>query len=93
MQKASVGRIVHYVMPNGAHRPALVVADNGGLHPNLQVFLDVVNDKINGNIGAMRADCNVTDTCDYGNTFSVYSRAEDSTGLTPGTWHWPEREG
>jgi hypothetical protein len=53
MQKISIGRIVHFVLPNGEHRPAIVVRvwpeefpnnshDHTGL--NLQVFLDGAND-------------------------------------------------
>ena len=52
-QKPSIGRIVHFVLPNGEHRPAMVVRvcpeefpnnpeDHTGL--NLQVFLDGTND-------------------------------------------------
>lgn len=44
-QFMGIGRMVHFVMPDGKHRPATVVEDwGGGLHVNLQVFTDGTND-------------------------------------------------
>ncbi len=45
MDGLTEGRIVHYVMPNGKHRPAVVVEvwDGKGA-VNLQVFTDSMND-------------------------------------------------
>jgi hypothetical protein len=42
--RATVGRIVHFVMPDGRHRPAIVVEEFGGGTVNLQVFTDGAND-------------------------------------------------
>ena len=53
MQKPTIGRIVHFVLPNGEHRPAIIVrvwteefpnnpVEHTGL--NLQIFLDGTND-------------------------------------------------
>lgn len=47
MESLGAGRIVHYVMPDGEVRPAMVVRiwslDNGCV--NLNVFVDFLNDK------------------------------------------------
>ena len=79
--KPSVGRIVHYVLKNGQHRPAIVVrnwADEGvyvkEMGVNLYVFTDGVNDRP-----------------EYGTAWApsvMFSDAKEE-----GTWHWPEREG
>ncbi len=45
------GRMVHYVLPNGTHRPAVIVQvwDHGTGMSNLQVFTDGTNDReVNG---------------------------------------------
>lgn len=70
------GRMVHYVMPNGKHRPAVVVQvwnhDQGT--SNLQVFTDGDNDGGWGEGGL------------YWATSITYSEEPN-----PGTWHWIER--
>ncbi len=45
-QKAAIGRIVHFVMPDGEHRPAIIVKvwDPDSGTSNLQVFTDSGND-------------------------------------------------
>jgi hypothetical protein len=43
MSKPTVGRIVHYVLANGEHRPAIACAC-GAIPVNLQVFHDGGND-------------------------------------------------
>lgn len=75
-QRATVGRIVHYVLDaeefanSGTHRPAIVV-DRLGDSENvcLQVFLD----------------------CQSGIHHKA-SVEHDEAAKRPGTWHWPERE-
>jgi hypothetical protein len=74
------GRIVHYVMPNGDHRPAIVVrvwrgpcGEESGCS-NLQVFTDGRNDGPGFESGVHWA------------TSVAYSDEPK-----PGTWHWPER--
>lgn len=75
------GRIVHYVMPNGKHRPAIVVQvwnrDKG--EANLQVFLDGTNDTQNGWPGFHTSPAWIG-TVAYSENFLC------------GTWHWPERK-
>ncbi len=70
------GRIVHYVMPDGQHRPAVVVQvwnkDTGC--SNLQVFTDGSNDGPDYRKGLFWA------------TSVIYSENKE-----PSTWHWPER--
>ena len=74
--KPTTGRMVHFVMPNGKHRPAIVVEPWGGLGAvNLQVFPDGSND------GAGVANVEWRTSVKYDN----------SETPEPGTWHWPER--
>jgi hypothetical protein len=82
--RVSVGRIVHYILPDGPskgeHRPAIVVyvwpesSYPGGDTVQLQVFTDGSND------GAIYESGIVWQT-------SVHE------GTDPCTWHWPERIG
>lgn len=77
----TVGRIVHYVLPDqhvrGTIRPAMIVRVWSATMVNLQVFTDGTNDRL-----------------DAGSTVAPVWRtsvSEDPEGK-PGTWHWPERE-
>lgn len=81
MEGLTPGRIVHFVMPNGAHRPAMVVEVWGPSGcSNLQVFLDGLNDK--------RANPSVySDTGLYWAT----SINPDEENKQPHSWHWIER--
>jgi len=82
------GRSVHYVMPDGEHRPAIVVKvwDVTGCegYCNLQVFTDGSNDLNDKNKEFIAQEdiragiCWRTSVC-YG---------EDAA---PNTWHWIER--
>lgn len=72
----TISRIVHFVLPSGKHRPAIVVEDWGGksMNPNLQVFVDGTNDTgIDSNHVIWRT-----------------SVPYDELGRI-NTWHWPER--
>lgn len=99
--KISIGRTVHFVMPNGAHRPAVVVNGPFGEAPNLGVNLQIALDKANdgralgddGGTNVYRLETEFgADVSPGGFVANVYTRFEDPTGQTPGTWHWPERE-
>lgn len=73
------GRIVHFVLPNGEHRPAVVVrAWRGPNMPlgccNLQVFTDGSNDGSEYKAGIYWA-----------------TSVEYSEDPKPYTWHWPEQ--
>lgn len=74
----AVGRIVHFVMPSGEHRPAVIVKvwnvwnKETGL-VNLQVFTDGANDKM-----------------EHGTNWET--SVEYSEAKLCRTWHWPERE-
>ena len=90
MEKATVGRIVHYVLANGEHRPAIVVEDwTKGQDINLQVFLDGNNDasaeRHDGSAGAI-----FEHECIAGIAWRTSVRYADAKKKTPGTWHWPE---
>jgi len=86
MEGVTEGRIVHFVLKNGEHRPAIIV--NSWPHiseyvasgkVNLTVFLDGSNDRNTG----------IVDTADgmlgWG-TSVPYSEEK-----LPGTWHWIEK--
>lgn len=80
MEGLTPGRIVHYVMENGEHRPAIVVRVWDGVYAepgvvNLQVFHDQANDGYGLNVGPLWAT-------------SVH---HDPAGATPRSWHWIER--
>lgn len=89
-QLPSVGRIVHYVLPEGnypgEHRPAIIVKvwgdESGNPQPdslvNLQIFTDNVNDFITAHPGGSGILWRT----------SVH-RDEDTK--EPGTYHFPER--
>lgn len=68
------GRMVHYVLPSGGHRAALIVKkqnENGCC--NLQVFTDGMNDGPKYEKGFVRV-----------------SSVNYSESPTPNTWHWIE---
>ena len=88
-QQPSIGRIVHYVLPEGPRRgevrPAIIVRRFTMIDPhvrpnvgmcNLQVLLDGGNDGLEGGLGGVVWKGSV-----------LYSEAQ-----TPGTWHWPPRD-
>lgn len=80
MEGLTEGRIVHYVMEDGAHagehRPAVIVRvwrkDNGC--SNLQVFTDGENDGP-----------------EYASGLAWKTSRHYSEGKEPGTWHWIEK--
>lgn len=85
-QQPSIGRVVHYVLPEGARRgevrPAVITRvltlidapSNPGMC-NLQVLLDGSNDGLDGALGGIAWKGSV-----------LYSEAP-----VAGTWHWPPR--
>ena len=80
--KPSVGRIVHYVLPNKEHRAAIIVkipADGNDLGKemvNLSVFTSWIDDAA------------AYDT--RGLVYQPY--VEHDEGCEIRTWHWAERE-
>lgn len=87
MEGLTEGRIVHYVLSNGQHRPAIVVRDwsNPALpgsdgRVNLMVFVDGTNDS-----GAVSGKA-----CEQG-LFWATSAHYDPAGTEHHTWHWPEK--
>lgn len=87
MEGLSEGRIVHYVLSNGEHRPAIVVRNwsnpeipgSDGM-VNLIVFSDGSNDSgaVSGNVSEQ-------------GLFWATSAHYGSEGTEHHTWHWPER--
>ena len=92
--KVAVGQIVHYVIKEGEHRPAIIVAvwpnefPGNADHPegvNLQVFIDGRND--------WAYIDEVSDKQIHAINMSVWiTSAEYSNLHQVGTWHWPEHE-
>lgn len=83
-QVPSVGRIVHFVLPDssrypGEHRPAIIVKIwpeyNGIQHVQLQVFTDGSND------GELFKD---------GLFWATSVTYADPSENKPYSWHWPE---
>ena len=76
MQGLTEGRIVHFVLPDGQHRAALVsrVWNDDGV-VNLHVFVDQANDR------QIKAD----------NGILLQTSVTFSEEPQPGTWHWIER--
>lgn len=82
------GRVVHYVMPNGEHRPATIVRTyEGKFYVNLTVLLDGENDR--GNLCDLDAMPPVVDVPTHLWRGSV--TADFTKYPITGTWHWPER--
>ena len=88
------GRIVHFVMPNGEHRPAIVVRNwENELTPpcegyvNLQVFTDGMND---AQALPSDTDANTKLSVEYGLLWKT-SICFDEAEKKPGTWHWIEK--
>lgn len=80
MDGLTEGRIVHFVMPNGDHRPAIVVKvwnKESGL-VNLQVFTDGLNDS------PIHSD-------ESPGLMWATSITPDESGQRGGSWHWIEK--
>lgn len=90
MKGLTEGRIVHFVMPNGEHRPAIVVrvwreiASACEGYVNLQVFTDGSNDVL-GSEQFTSFDAEAIRRGVLWKTSVCYSETKE-----PGTWHWPE---
>ena len=74
MNDLTEGRIVHFVMADGQHRPGIVVRVWSATCINLILFVDGSNDGYDPNL-----------PLDW-KTSIVYS----SESKEPGTWHWIE---
>jgi hypothetical protein len=90
MEGLTPGRMVHYVMPDGQHRPATVVHvwDVSGVcegYINLQVFTDGRNDAQQFSGRDIEAEVQVGSGV-WWRTSICYSEQKE-----PGTWHWIEQ--
>lgn len=87
MDGLTEGRIVHYVLSNGEHRPAIVVKVWGSAacdgYINLQVFTDGAND-----IDAMLSDADETNI--RSGICWITSVCYDENKANH-TWHWIEK--
>lgn len=85
MPKPSIGRIVHFVLGNGQHRPAIITRvwedDSPGSYPpedevvNMTIFPDGSNDVPAGSSFTLTA---------WGTS------VHHDESCKPRTWHWPE---
>lgn len=86
--EVTIGRIVHYVLADGQHRPAVVVqtwnpetSSYAEGVVNLQVFMDGTND--------LRASAGLTrEQAERGLVWVTSVHPDESKA--PGTWHWAE---
>lgn len=90
MKGLTEGRIVHFVMPNGEHRPAIVVRvwDIGSVcdgYVNLQVFTDGSNDARPVSGGESTGFNDAVQSGILWRTSICYSESKE-----PNTWHWIE---
>jgi hypothetical protein len=85
MDGLTEGRIVHFVLPSGVHRPAIIVAvwNQTTGTSNLQVFLDGTNDK-----GAFDG---VENPPDVSKGIMWGLSADYSETPRPHSWHWIEK--
>lgn len=84
MEGLTEGRIVHYIMPGGKHRPAIIVnvhdQETGSV--NLQVFLDNLNDNAGMDFNVSQHEAGLR---------WITSVLPDQDGKQDDTWHWIER--
>lgn len=89
------GRIVHFVLPNGEHRAAMIVrawppqqvgGDEGVA--NMQVMLDGTND---GDLAWQRFNYGEGETVHVHNFNRWETSVHYSEGKEPRTWHWIEK--
>ena len=90
MEGVANGRIIHYVLKNGKHRPAIIVQewDEGGGAIgliNVVVFLDGTNDLDRTGDVAEFSSAEI-ERCTAWRTSIHFSATKE-----PGTWHWPEK--
>jgi hypothetical protein len=88
-RKLGIGSMVHIVMPDGQHRPAICVRvwDNEG--GNFQMFIDGSNDR--HNFPGIRPEESHAINAIW--MTSVCKAEADENGVHPTrTWHWPEVE-
>ena len=87
MESPTIGRILHFVLPNGDHRPCIIARVWPGEFAagkedgyNIQVFTDGSNDASVNALG---------DAARAGIVWRTSVRLDET--CVPGTIHWPER--
>lgn len=93
MKGFTEGRIVHFVLPDGEHRPAIIVRawpDGTGCegYANLQVFTDGSND-LNAFAPDGHLKSDIADSVREGRYWAG-SVCFDEETKAPRTWHWIE---
>lgn len=87
MDGLTEGRLVHYVMPDGQHRPAMVVKvwNKQDGYINLQVFTDGSNDTM------IPDEWENSKPAIASGIWWRTSILPDETDKAIGTWHWIEK--
>lgn len=87
MDGLTEGRIVHFVMPDGEHRPAIVVKvwDKERGSVNLSVFTDHSND-----LDGFPPEGPTRDSVERGLLWATSVKPDEETKAR-GTWHWIEK--
>jgi hypothetical protein len=102
MDKVKIGRIVHYVLADGEHRPAIIVRvwpdEYGNAEVkdgiNVQIFNDGGNDAHAGTdvaIGSFTGEERVRGTA-WRTSVRYRNPSDGNIAELMGTWHWPERD-
>ena len=81
-EKPTLARTVHYVMPDGSHRAALIINEPKAMACDLNVSL-------------MMSDTPQTESTLWAKIAVICtlgSVSYDGTGRRPHSWHWPERK-
>jgi hypothetical protein len=91
LRKPVIGQIVHFVMPNGDHRPAIIMQIWGPACVNLQVITDGPNDAgyKETEKEALRNFSLNPDDVKHGHVWATSEMF--SADPKPGTWHWIEK--
>lgn len=88
MDGLTEGRIVHYVMIDGAHRPAIIVnvVNKQTGEVNMNVFTDPFND-----VEKLHPVHNALKPAIASGIFPIWGTLPDEVDKVPGTWHWIEK--
>lgn len=100
VEKPSLGRAVHYVIPfgprKGEHRVAIITSPWGFSPVNLQMFRDQADDPCvdlcADHFGCIHKGGGFGVDVYAMATLPIRSARHDEDGKAPGTWHYPEEK-
>jgi hypothetical protein len=98
MDGVGTGRVVHYVLKSGKHRPAIIVEPCSAREQppeigviNIVVFLDGTNDMRSYHEGVGMESGIEFSSAQYSACTAWRTSVHFSAEPKPGTWHWPEK--